>query len=129
MNIQQRNYAKAKAFLESLEAEEKQQEAEYIKANCLIGISAIYEIEDDEEFDKHNNALSAITNSSGLWDKILDARKLLKSAEDALIEWGLSYAPAKVRMTLSEQARTNITNRLKIIDWTFRVDAKTMPGA
>jgi hypothetical protein len=60
------------------------------------------------------------------FDQILKARELLKQAENALIAYGLSIAPAREREILSRSAETNYTTRQKIIDLVFRLDTKTV---
>ena len=54
------------------------------------------------------------------------ARAALKAAEDRLIAYGLSLAPAGVRATLEKAVRNNAATRAKVLDLTFRLDVSTV---
>ena len=51
-------------------------------------------IDDEATFNKANSELSALIISAGLEDGLNAARAALKTAEDRLIAYGLSLAPA-----------------------------------
>ena len=134
MNKQQKAYLQAKAILETLELQEREQEYQYILDHNIINEDGsipnqIFCIDNDEVFDKANNEIARMTEESGLWKKILDAREILKQAENDLIEYGLSIIPtthASEKETLARAAKTNYTVRRKIIDLVFRLDTSTV---
>ena len=134
MNKQQKAYLQAKAVLETLEQQERELEYKYILDNNITNEDGsipnqIICIDNDEVFDKANNEIARMTEESGLWKKILDAREILKQAENDLIEYGLSIIPtthASEKETLTRATKTNYTVRRKIIDLVFRLDTSTV---
>ena len=134
MNKQQKAYLQAKAVLETLELQERELEYKYILDHNIINEDGnipkqIFCIDNDEIFEKANHELAQATEESGLWQKILDAREMLKQAENDLIEYGLSIIPtthANEKETLTRAAKTNYTVRRKIIDLVFRLDTSTV---
>lgn len=134
MNKQQKAYLQAKAVLETLELQERELEYKYILDHNIINEDGsipkqIFCIDNDEVFDKANQELAKITEQSGLWQKILDAREILKQAENDLIEYGLSIIPtthASEKETLTRASKTDYTTRKKIIDLVFRLDTSTV---
>ena len=134
MNKQQKAYLQAKAVLETLEQQEMELEYKYILDNNITNEDGsiprhIIAIDNDEAFDKANNEIARMTEESGLWKKILDAREILKQAENDLIEYGLSIIPtahANEKETLTIAAKTDYTVRRKIIDLVFRLDTSTV---
>ena len=130
-NAIQEAYMMAKAILETLEAEEKQLEHQYIIDNGITNSDgsipeAIYCVDDEAIFDKANEEESKMVEDSGLWAKILAAREALKAAENNMVEYGLSIAPAKVREVLSKEAQTNYTTKQKLIDLVLKLDVSTV---
>lgn len=81
-----------------------------------------------ETFDRAVEATSAEIEGSGLWADILAAEESLKAAEDAMIAYGLSIAPAGIRATLERGVKENYTIRLKVIDAVFHLDVSTVKG-
>ena len=134
MNKQQKAYLQAKAVLETLEQQERELEYKYILDNNITNEDGsipkhILAIDSDELFEKANHELAQANEQSGLWKKILDAREILKQAENDLIEYGLSIIPtahANEKETLARAAKTNYTVRRKIIDLVFRLDTNTV---
>lgn len=134
MNKQQKAFLQAKAVLETLELQERELEYKYILDHNIINEDGnipkqIFCIDNDEIFEKANNELAQATEESGLWQKILDAREILKQAENDLIEYGLSIIPtthANEKETLTRAAKTDYTVRRKIIDLVFRLDTKAV---
>lgn len=51
----------------------------------------------------------------------------LKAAEDRMIGYGLSLAPAGIRATLAKGAKVNCATRQKLIDLVLRLDVSTVP--
>jgi len=120
-----------KALLETLEEQEKQMEQAYIAAHNIVNSDGtvperIYCIEDDDAFDKANEESSAEIDACGLAAERNVAREALKAAEDKLIAYGLSIAPASIRNTLERGAKNNYTIRQKLIDLVLRLDTSTV---
>lgn len=131
MNFQQTQYTVAKALLETLTAEEARITKQYITENNIVNEdgsvpNSIYDIEDEDVFEKANYASAAIIEASGLWDELLIAREQLKKAEDDLIAYGLSLIPEKERTVLKEACRKNYTTRQKVIDLAYHLDVSTV---
>ena len=139
MNKQQKAYATAKAQYEALEDIAHEIERKYIAEHNIVNAdgevpAAIYCIDDEEVFDKANADTAAELDALQTWK----ARKALDTAEDALINYGLSIMP--VANTAEREKLRNYcfgingaTLRLKIrqqvIDLTFKLDTRTVPKA
>ena len=131
-NKVQRDYMAAKALVETLKEQEKQMEQAYIAAHGIINPDGttperIYFIMDEAIFDKANEESAAEIDACGLGDKCIAADAALKAAEDRMIEYGLSLAPAGIRAILAKGAKDNYTTRQKLIDLVFRLDVSTVP--
>lgn len=131
-NKAQRDYMTAKALLQTLEEREAEIEKAYIVANGIQNADGtiperIYCIEDMETFDKANAETAAEVEGCGLWAEILAARDALTAAEDAMIAYGISLAPAALRATLERGVRESFKTRQKMIDMVFRLDVSTVP--
>ena len=50
------------------------------------------------------------------------------TAEEVMIAYGLSIAPAGIRATLERGVKENYTIRLKVIDAVFHLDVSTVKG-
>ena len=125
-NTVQKNYMVAKALLGTLEDEMNEKEQEYIADRKITNPGGavpnyIWCIDDMDIFDTANKEFAASIEKSGLWEKILSAKLLLKESEDALIKYGLSLVPKKEREILTRAARTNYATRKKIIDLTAKL--------
>lgn len=125
----QKVYMLAKAHLETLEDQEKELERQYIAENDIKNPDGsiperIFCIDDEEAFDRANKATAQMAEESGLWDEILEARELLKQAEENLINWGLSIVkkdlPKNAFETL-QRGRAKYTIRKKLIDLTIKL--------
>lgn len=132
-NSAQRAYMLAKAHLQTLKDREAEIERAYIIARGIRNADGtiperVYCIDDMETFDRANEATSAEVEGSGLWAEILEAEEDVKAAEDAMIAYGLSIAPAGIRATLERGVKENYTIRLKVIDAVFRLDVSTVTG-
>ena len=130
-NTEQRTYMLAKAHLKTLEDTQSDMEREYIAAQGIMSEdgktpSAICCIDDNDTFDRINLEFSELPEAQAIWLEILEARELLKQAEEQLITYGLSIAPAKQREILARAAETNYTTRIKIIDLVMRLDVATV---
>lgn len=130
-NTEQRTYMLAKAHLETLKGIQDDMEQKYIAEQGITNEDgetpkAIYCIDDSNTFDRINQEFSELPESKSLWQEILEAEELLKQAEEQLITYGLSIAPAKQREILARAAETNYTTRIKIIDLVMRLDVATV---
>ena len=132
-NSAQRAYMLAKAHLQALRNQEAEIERAYIVAQGIHNGDGtipdrVYCIDDMETFDRANEETAAEIESSGLWADILAAEEALKAAEDVMIAYGLSIAPADIRATLERGVKENYTIRLKVIDAVFHLDVSTVTG-
>ena len=132
-NSAQRAYMLAKAHLQALRNQEAEIERAYIIAHSIRNADdtipeRVYCIDNMETFDRAVEATSAEIEGSGLWADIPAAEKALKAAEDAMIAYGLSIAPAGIRATLERGVKENYTIRLKVIDAVFHLDVSTVKG-
>ena len=132
-NSAQRAYMLAKAHLQALRNQEAEIERAYIVAQGIRNGDGtiperVYCIDDMETFDRANEETAAEIEGSGLWADILAAEEALKAAEDVMIAYGLSIAPAGIRATLERGIKENYTIRLKVIDAVFHLDVSTVTG-
>lgn len=132
-NSAQRAYMVAKAHLQALRDREAEVEKAYIVAKGIRNADdtipeRVYCIDDAETFERASEETAAEIEGSGLWSDILAAEKQLKAAEDAMIAYGISIAPAGIRATLERGVKENYTIRLKVIDAVFRLDVSTVRG-
>lgn len=128
----QREYITAKALVEMLEQQMEQMERAYISAHGIVNPDGttpklIYCITDDSAFDKANEEFSAQVAACGLEAEYNTAQDALRAAEDRLIRYGLSIAPAGVLATLEKGVKANCTIRQKLIDLVLRLDVSTVP--
>ncbi len=131
MNKTQRAYMVAKANIQEIESRQDAIEKKYIADKGIVipdGSTPEYVwcIDDEATFEKANSELSALIISAGLEDELNAARAALKTAEDRLIAYGLSLAPAGVRATLERGVKQNATIRQKVLDATFWLDVSTV---
>ena len=137
MNKQQKAYMVAKAKLDTIKDLANEIERKYITENNITNANGetptnIYCIDDDEMFDKANEATAPEIEALG----IVAAEKALRDAEDALINYGLSIMPtvnASERETLRNYCfgLNGYTFRLKIrdqvLDLAFKLNTRTVP--
>ncbi len=131
MNKIQNSYMVAKARVHEIESRQEEIEKKYIADNGIVNPDGstpefLWCMDDDAAFDKANEEVSALISAAGLESTLNAARATLKAAEDRLIAYGLSLAPASVRATLERGVKQNATTRQKLIDLTFRLDASTV---
>ena len=131
MNKTQRAYMVAKANIQEIDSRKDAIEKKYIADKGIVipdGSTPEYVwcIDDEATFEKANSELSALIISAGLEDELNAARAALKTAEDRLIAYGLSLAPAGVRATLERGVKQNATIRQKVLDATFWLDVSTV---
>lgn len=110
----QRAYMVAKARVQEVESQQEAIEKKFIADKGIVNPDGsvpefLYCMEDDAAFEKANDECAA-----------------LKAAEDRLIAYGLSLAPAGVRATLEKAVQRNATTRAKVLDLAFRLDVSTV---
>lgn len=126
MNKVQRDYIKATAMLEAIEAEERDFEESYCKSKGY-NFKHIYVIENEAEFDRANEELAELEQQNGLWARVCNARDIKIEAEQKLIEYALSIIPfPKEREILKKASKTNWKARQEMIDIVMKLDTKTV---
>ncbi len=131
MNKIQRDYMIAKALVKTLEERRKEMERAYISAHGITNPDGsipadICCIEDESVFDKANEESSAEMVACGLEAEYNAAWAALMDAEDKLIAYGISLAPAGIQATLAKGVKSNYAARQKLIDLAFRLDVSTV---
>ena len=116
MNKIQNSYMVAKARVHEIESRQEEIEKKYIADNGIVNPDGstpefLWCMDDDAAFDKANEEVSALISAAGLESTLNAARATLKAAEDRLIAYGLSLAPASVRATLERGVKQNATTR------------------
>ena len=124
-------YDRAKARVQFIEAQQQEIEREYILAHKITNEdgttpNSIYCIDDDTLFEQACDECNALIEAAGLCTAFSVARDELRAAENNLIVYGLSIAPAGVRATLEQAAKISASTRAKIIDLAFRLDISTV---
>ena len=130
-NKTQKAYMIAKARVQEIESRQEEIERKYIADKGIVNPDGsvpeyVWCMDDDAAFDKANEEVSALIAAAGLESEAKAARAALKSAEDHLIAYGLSLAPAGVRATLERGVKQNADTRQKVIDLTFKLDVSTV---
>lgn len=131
MNQYQEQYAAAKASVQAVEEMISAVEQDYIMAQGIVNPDNtvprhIYCIGDEGLFDKANQECSALVNAKGLEVDLNNAKEELRKAEDALIAYGISIAPAGLKETLARGIDADCNIRSKMIDMVFRLDTATV---
>ena len=131
MNKIQRAYMIAKARVQEIESQQEEIEKKYIADKGIVNPDGstpefLWCMDDDAAFDKANEEFAALISAAGLETALNAARDALKAAEDRLIAYGLSLAPAGVRATLERGVKQNAAIRQKVIDATYRLDVSTV---
>ncbi len=130
-NKYQKAYMTAKARVQEIESQQEAIEKKYIADNGIVNPDGsvpefLYCMDDDAAFEKANDECAALIAAAGLEADLLSARSVLKAAEDRLIAYGLSLAPAGVRATLEKAVQHNAATRAKVLDLAFRLDVSTV---
>ena len=130
MNRQQKNYALAKAHRETCGELLSDYEKDWIIRNGIKNPdgtipTCVWTIDESLDFDAICVALESDEEYSRLYGDAQEAQKLLTAAEDALIDYGLSIAPASVREIL-DRNRNRLPTRKKLLDLAFRLDTRTV---
>ena len=130
LSKEQKNYATAKANVAALDEMYNTIEREYIEAEDIRNKdgkvpSHLWTMDDDENFEYHNQRLGKIVEESGFEKRYVAAKNALRKAEDALINFAISISPANIQETLLTGAKTNYHIREKLLDAAFRLDMST----
>lgn len=115
----------AKARVQEVESLQDAAEKKFITDNGIVNPDNsvpefLYCMEDDVAFEKAN------AECAGLEEELNAARAALKAAEDRLIAYSLSLAPAGVWATLEKAVQRNATTRAKALDLAFWLNASTV---
>jgi hypothetical protein len=129
----QEAYLLARAYLETLEEQEKKADHQFIIDNGITNPDGsipqyLYCIENDELFEKASAEYDA-KGDNGLWNEILEARKTLELAEKNLIKYALSIIPSKnshEKAVLEKEVETNYTTRKKVVELVLKLDVSTI---
>lgn len=116
MNKAQRAYMVAKARVQEIESRQEEIEKKYISDKGIVNPDGstpdfLWCMDDDAAFEKASEECSALIVAAGLESALNAARDDLKAAEDRLIAYGLSLAPAGVRATLERGVKQNAAIR------------------
>ncbi len=116
MNKIQRAYALAKAQYDAIKAENDRREAEFCAARGYVteeGTPArhVWMIDNEAIFEAANAEFCAMNEQGG--NDEIKARELLRAAEDALIEWGISIMPASMHKE-AETLRNGAKNLMRV---------------
>lgn len=131
---EQKTYMLAKANFDVYKDREREIEQAYIAKHSIVNPdgtvpSCVIAIENEEVFERANEETCATCERSGLYEEMEEARRILAEAENALIAYGLRILPAglqKERETLEKAASRSVATREKLIDLTFKLDARTV---
>jgi len=134
MNKVQKAYAEAKAAEMAVEAIIDDLETVYIKENGILNDDGkapvhLWCMDDEDAFDIHNERFGKQIQESGLEAKHNEARAKANEAEEALVQFGLSLAPAGIRETLARGVKNNATTRAKFVDMTYKLNISTLKEA
>jgi len=133
MNKVQKTYAIAKSHYEACEESLKEYERAWIVKNGVKRLdgsvpNSLWQLCLDEEESMFLDYSERLDNDEGFWKLMQDKRtayQLLHDAEEALIDYGLSIAPAGIREIL-DRNRCQAKTREKLLDLTFRLDPRTV---
>lgn len=131
MNTQQKNYAIAKAYLQTCEAEEAESEAKYIRDHGITNPDGttpakLWHIEDEAVFDQACEDYDG--SEYDLSDQTWKAKQQLKRAEDELINFALDIFRRiyPIQADTLEAHRNDWNTREKLLDVAFRLDTRTI---
>lgn len=125
MNKQQNAYITAKAAMEAAEEILAEREKSFLEHRGRPE-DRLHEIEDERAFDSLLIEFYEDPEIVALEEDVQAKRDALRAAENSLIEYGLSIAPAGVREDLRRGAATQIKIRQKLIGLVVKLDTKTV---
>jgi hypothetical protein len=122
MNKVQGDYILARAMWEAVNQVQKQKFYDFLSTKGLTENDV-----DDDNFETLNAeydifAKAEIEDSAAAWEN-------LKAAETALLEFGISIAPVKIRETLRKGLKMNTMKKLEILETLMKLDITTIPAA
>lgn len=127
MNTVQKNYAMAKAYSETAYEMRKEYEQKWMKEHGRTE-KYLFTISKDDDYDRLSSEFDSDETAMQLSKDYYDSIDMLKQAEDALIEYGLSVIPDE----LSDQIRSGLKLhriRERFIDITFHLKKKSGKNA
>lgn len=131
---QQNLFMVAEANLKAAEQRYNAAETAYIKGKGITNPDGttpelIYMIEDEAIFEALNTEISELPENKKLWADVVEAREILKAAEETLLDYALNVVPVpkKEKEILTESIKTNYTTRKKLIDIIMKLDVTTLP--
>lgn len=86
----------------------------------------IYEIKNDDDFDKANAMAAKVSAKSGLWEQIIKAKQRMNEAELDLIKYALSIVPDSVRIELEQHVKDNFVQKQKLLNIALRWDDRSV---
>ena len=131
MSSEQVAYMVAKVLYDTAEADRKNKEKTWLAAQGIKNQDGttpdtLWAYDGpEEEFDRICTAFESDIFMTAAAKRTDEACKALRAAEDKLIAYGLSIAPANIRDVLQANIRKYDVRR-KIIDLTFRLDTSTV---
>lgn len=133
MSSEQVAYMVAKVLYDAAEADRKSKEKTWLVAHGVKNQDGttpdtLWAYDgSEEEFDRICTAFENDVFMTAAAKHVDEACETLRTAEDKLIAYGLSIAPANIRDVLQANIR-KYDVRQKIIDLTFRLDTSTVEG-
>lgn len=131
MSSEQVAYVVAKVLYDAAEADRKSKEKAWLASQGVKNADGttpdtLWAYDGpEEEFDRICTAFEDDVFMTAAAMHVDEACKNLRAAEDKLIAYGLSIAPANIRDVLQANIRKYDVRR-KIIDLTFRLDTSTV---
>jgi hypothetical protein len=134
MNTQQKAYTLAVAHFAAVKAEQNAAESAYCKEHNLTNkhghpVRFIWMLDDETMFEQANADFCALHPE--FEQEYNTAHAALYSAENALIEYGLSLMPEiykEKRETLRKAANERITARMELIKHIMSLNTSTVPA-
>lgn len=120
MNKERMDYMAAREAFAVLEAQIEETEKKYIANNGIVNLDGtipelICDIEDDEVFEKAVKEYSSLV-AAGLDDKMNAVKCALKTAEDRLLELGISTLfRFEMRDSIQKMTKENICMRERML--------------
>ena len=131
MNLQ-KLYLIAKAHLQTLEEIHLEAEKQFIIDNKIVNSDGkvpqrFFMMDNETEMEKQCIMFEEIPENQQQWLEIIEAKRILKEAEQNLIDYALNIIPLPQKQVLENGAKTNYIIRQKIIDLVLRLDVSTLP--
>lgn len=86
----------------------------------------IYEIKNDDDFDKANAMAAKVSAKSGLWEQKIKAKQRLNEAELDLIKYALSIVPDNVRIALEQHVKESFVQKQMLLNLALRWDDRSV---